>query len=68
MSMMLLLLIVGAILLIIGYLVPMPAPLGVIIRVAGCICLAVGVILLIVALVGGGTAITVHNGLPALHV
>lgn len=49
---MLVLLIVGAVLLIVGYLVPMPPPLHTLVLIAGAICAVVGGIYLVVDLIG----------------
>jgi hypothetical protein len=50
---MILLLIAGVILLILGYMLPAPPPVPVILRIFGWIALAVGILLLVVALLNG---------------
>ena len=51
------LLIVGVILLVVGYMVPMPNPLSLLCRVGGVLCVAIAGILLVVALLHGTIAI-----------
>jgi len=48
--------IIGVILIVLGYLVPMPPGLAKALEVIGAILVVVGVILLIMGLVGAGTA------------
>ena len=62
--MILTLLIVGVILLVIGYMVPMPVPLSLIVRVAGAAAAAIGVVLLLVGVFSG--TIAVHAALAAM--
>lgn len=52
---MILLLIVGVILLIVGYLAPLPYPVPLVLRIAGWIAVAIAAILLIVALLSTHT-------------
>lgn len=57
------LVLVGIILLVIGYWAPLPPPLPVILQIIGWVLFGIGIVLLVLGLVGGST---LYVGMPAL--